>query len=67
MKELKFITTIQNRTVEENMYSYLKCLTVPEHGKGFVVATGDQRHLNAFATDLITVKAADGTYGLLQE
>lgn len=49
------------------MYSYLKCSTVPEHGKGFVVATGDQRHLYALATDLITVKATDGTYGLLQE
>lgn len=39
---------------------------VPEQGQRFVAAAGDQGHLNAFASDLVTVQAADGTDGLSQ-
>lgn len=39
---------------------------VPEQGKRFVVAAGDQRHLDAFAADLVAVQAAYSAYGLSQ-
>lgn len=39
---------------------------VPEQGQRFVAAAGDQGHLNAFASDLVAVQAADGTDGLSQ-
>lgn len=41
-------------------------MSVPEQGKRFVVTTGDQRHLNAFASNLVAVQAADSGYGLSQ-
>lgn len=37
---------------------------LPEQGKRFVAATGDERHLNALSPNLITVQTTDGTYGL---
>lgn len=43
-----------------------KCMRarLPEERKGFVVATSDERHLNALSPNLITVQTTDGTYGL---
>lgn len=74
---MKFTTTIPATTVKVR-YAFVfhnsefhelpndLCLTAPEEGKGLVVATSDQRHLNALASDLITMQATDGTYGLSQ-
>lgn len=42
-----------------------KLSSVPEHGKGFAAAAGDQRHLNALASYLITVQSTDSTDDLL--
>lgn len=39
---------------------------VPEHGKRFAAATGDQRHLNALASNLVTVQTTDSADCLLQ-
>ena len=38
---------------------------VPEHGKWFAVAAGDKWHLNALASNLVTVQSTDSTDGLL--
>ncbi len=70
MKKLKIYHHEPNQN-SWRKYVFHKPLTqlrsaVPEHGKGFVAATGDQRHLNALASNLITVQATNGTYGLLQ-
>lgn len=52
--------------------SKLTCTTegamfqLPEHGKRFVAAASNQRHLNALSSNLVTVKATDCTDCLLQ-
>lgn len=42
------------------------CVRLPEQGKRFVAAAGDERHLDALSPDLITVQTTDGTDGLAQ-
>lgn len=42
------------------------CASLPEQGKGFGAATGDERHLDALPPDLVPVQTADGAYGLSQ-
>lgn len=46
--------------------SGFSCWFVPEQGQRFVAAAGDQGHLNALASDLVTVQAAHSTNRLSQ-
>ena len=41
-------------------------ISLPENSEGLIVGTGEERHLYAFAANLVAVQRSDGPDGLLQ-